>query len=110
MEYKEGDELGVIRCNHKYHKTCIDKWLETGGYNCPLCRCTIFNCEICLGSKYIYYDYTGTVIPLEHRGQFINRNATNGRYGIYAHDLEDLFIEEMMYDRTQKRLHLFISS
>ncbi|EME43848.1 hypothetical protein DOTSEDRAFT_44183 [Dothistroma septosporum NZE10] len=28
----------LIKCNHLYHKECIDQWLTTGRNSCPLCR------------------------------------------------------------------------
>lgn len=33
------------------------------------------------------------VTPPEERGMCLNRNRTNGRYGIWGHDIEDLYIE-----------------
>lgn len=27
-----------MTCRHAFHKTCVDKWLETGRNNCPACR------------------------------------------------------------------------
>lgn len=38
-DFKDGDECRVLRpkCNHMYHKTCIDLWL-TKDNHCPLCR------------------------------------------------------------------------
>lgn len=31
----------TTRCNHTFHKTCIQRWLDTGKTTCPLCRCTV---------------------------------------------------------------------
>ena len=36
-EYKEGDRLYVLACNHEYHKDCVKDWLVKQR-NCPLCR------------------------------------------------------------------------
>ncbi|KAH7550050.1 hypothetical protein ACOSP7_024835 [Xanthoceras sorbifolium] len=37
-EFKEGDECRVrSKCNHIYHKPCIDMWLLRHKH-CPLCR------------------------------------------------------------------------
>lgn len=33
------------------------------------------------------------ILAEEDRGSFINRNTTNGTYGIWGHDIGDLFIE-----------------
>ncbi|CAL1401876.1 unnamed protein product [Linum trigynum] len=39
---KEGDECGVVkRCEHMYHKPCIDRWLLHSD-RCPLCRLHIW--------------------------------------------------------------------
>jgi hypothetical protein len=105
-------KVGQLPCNHYFHRECMIKWLEeeNSGENCPLCRRKLYICSDCNGSKYIYYDFHGTVIPMEHRGHFLNRNTTNGRYGIWGHDLEDLVIEEMFYDKLAKRLTVFVGS
>jgi hypothetical protein len=39
-EYKRGDELRVMRCNHKFHVACLDKWLAINSA-CPLCRAPV---------------------------------------------------------------------
>ena len=36
-EYKEGDKLYVLPCNHEYHRDCVKDWLVKQR-NCPLCR------------------------------------------------------------------------
>jgi len=39
-EYKEGDNLMVLPCFHKYHDECITGWLKTQDF-CPVCRTKI---------------------------------------------------------------------
>ncbi|KAL8518345.1 hypothetical protein ACS0TY_009644 [Phlomoides rotata] len=34
----EGDEMRELRCDHLFHKVCLDRWLGYGHGTCPLCR------------------------------------------------------------------------
>ncbi|CAI9768058.1 unnamed protein product [Fraxinus pennsylvanica] len=34
----EGDEVKQLRCNHLYHRVCLDRWVGYGHRTCPLCR------------------------------------------------------------------------
>ena len=90
-----------LKCNHVYHDNCIKSWLKNAG-TCPMCRHNIFECNNCDGSGVIYYSFTGTVIPLEERGNILNRNHSNGIFGIHSYDLEDLVINDLTYDRKKK--------
>ncbi|KIJ54868.1 hypothetical protein M422DRAFT_42081 [Sphaerobolus stellatus SS14] len=36
--YEAEDSLRLLKCRHAYHQDCIDKWLEQGRNNCPVCR------------------------------------------------------------------------
>jgi hypothetical protein len=99
-----------LNCEHIFHKKCIEKWVDTKGDNCPLCRTSLYKCSICKGKKYISSYYKGIVIPIKERGYIMNRNYTNGIYGIYGHDLEDLCIKEMYYNKLRRRLYLDIVS
>ncbi|KAH6797894.1 hypothetical protein C2S52_022448 [Perilla frutescens var. hirtella] len=33
-----GDEIRELRCDHVFHRVCLDRWLEYGHVTCPLCR------------------------------------------------------------------------
>jgi len=35
---REEEARKLVRCEHLFHKICIDQWLTTGRNSCPLCR------------------------------------------------------------------------
>jgi hypothetical protein len=37
-DFKKGEELRVLPCNHKFHPDCVDPWLLNVSGTCPLCR------------------------------------------------------------------------
>lgn len=37
-DYEPEDDVRVLTCRHAFHKSCVDKWLQTGRNNCPACR------------------------------------------------------------------------
>ncbi|XP_028776640.1 E3 ubiquitin-protein ligase ZNRF4 [Neltuma alba] len=43
---KEKDETKVLPCFHRFHKLCVDKWLNKGHHKtCPLCRFSMVAAE-----------------------------------------------------------------
>ena len=98
-----------LKCGHIYHKYCINKWIDTTP-QCPMCRGNVFQCVTCNGQGIIYYTFTGIVVPIEERGLDLNRNYTNGIFGIHTYDIEDLLIKNLIYDRKKKRLFMDITA
>ncbi|KAL9252217.1 putative E3 ubiquitin-protein ligase HIP1 [Drosera capensis] len=39
-EYEEGVEMGRLRCEHRYHVGCIQKWLRLKNW-CPVCKALV---------------------------------------------------------------------
>ena len=107
-EYDSEEKPSRLKCGHIFHNSCITKWLKTSG-TCPICRNHIFICGKCDGIGIIYYSINTVVIPLEHRGNTLNRNPTDGIFGIHSHDLEDLVIEKLTYNRIDKKLYMIVS-
>uniref|UniRef100_A0A6N2MW72 RING-type domain-containing protein n=1 Tax=Salix viminalis TaxID=40686 RepID=A0A6N2MW72_SALVM len=35
---EEGEEITALRCDHLFHKVCLDRWLGFRRATCPLCR------------------------------------------------------------------------
>lgn len=107
--FDTGEILSSLKCEHIFHKQCIYRWLNKS-LSCPLCRYKIIECNDCDGLGKINYTYTGIVIPMDLRGNIINRNRTNGIFGIYGHDVDDLYIEKLYYNRLSKTLYMNIGS
>ena len=43
-DMEKGDEIRTLRCMHKFHKKCVDSWLERQNFDtllCPICESTI---------------------------------------------------------------------
>jgi len=38
--YNKDNIINVLKCGHKYHKDCIDDWINDNN-NCPLCRLSL---------------------------------------------------------------------
>ncbi|XP_054791166.1 RING-H2 finger protein ATL60-like [Prosopis cineraria] len=34
----EGDEIRVLRCEHVFHRLCLNQWIGFSNFTCPLCR------------------------------------------------------------------------
>ncbi len=99
------DNLKKTRCNHMFHKDCINEWVIPNSKNtCPLCRNNLYLCENNCVNGIIYKEYIGKVIPRHLRG-ISSRNITDGIFGIYGYDIEDLFIDEMLYNSVTKVLY-----
>lgn len=95
-----------LHCNHAFHKECIHQWVVSSSKTtCPLCRSDMVQCSVCNNTKRQEYIYVGTVIPPELRPE-LNRNTTEGRYGIYDYDYDDLIIEDMYYCKYSQHLYL----
>ena len=107
-ETTKDSEIIKLKCDHFFHKECIEKWVEKAG-TCPLCRYNIFLCDSCSGKGIVYYQYSGIVVPLEQRGSILNRNRSNGLFGIHSYDFEDLILKSMHYDNKNKKLFIEIS-
>lgn len=111
-----GDLYGKLICNHYFHIDCIQEWIKhqdkdwsnNRAKTCPMCRFPMKICDLCGNIGYIEYTYYGTVIPINIRGDNPLRNYTNGVYGIYGSDFDDLYLDGMFYDRIQKRLFLSV--
>ena len=43
MDVEKDNEIFKIKCNHVFHKDCLEKWLEEYNYLCPICRTELGN-------------------------------------------------------------------
>lgn len=101
-KYSSGKNQVTLNCNHIFYKDCITTWLNKST-TCPICRKGVINCDKCSGKGYITFDMYCAVIPPELR---TFKNLTDGLYGIYDFDVEDLIVRDIVYNGVQKRLYL----
>ncbi|KAK8691429.1 hypothetical protein V6N13_074940 [Hibiscus sabdariffa] len=38
----DDDEIRELRCDHLFHKVCLDRWIGYQGSTCPICRSPLF--------------------------------------------------------------------
>ena len=100
----------ILKCGHIFHENCIDRWVDSDGKNCPICRDNLYSCNSCNGYGFTILNYEGVVIPVNLRGNILNRNHTDGIFGIYGHDFENLFLKSLFFDRINRRLYIGIIS
>ncbi|CAN4114570.1 unnamed protein product [Withania somnifera] len=37
----DGEHVRKLDCKHVFHKVCLDGWLDTFNFNCPICRSSL---------------------------------------------------------------------
>lgn len=61
---EEDDEMRELRCNHLFHKVCLDRWLSLGhriSTTCPICRTTLTPAKLAAGNVHVLtFNYTFT--------------------------------------------------
>jgi hypothetical protein len=40
-EMEEGEVVSTLKCNHKYHKECVEEYLSHHSNKCPICRANV---------------------------------------------------------------------
>jgi len=109
-DYLEDPLAAKLSCGHIFHTDCVKSWIVKGnGKGCPLCRSKIRNCRTCEGRCYVESHEEFVVLPVEHRDAYMSRNRTDGMYGIFDYDFENLVIEELEYNSRNKMLHIMMT-
>ena len=44
-DYRNGDKIRKLNCNHYFHQKCIDPWVKKN-IQCPLCKQSVINAQI----------------------------------------------------------------
>jgi hypothetical protein len=106
---EEQKESCMLGCRHQFHRKCIEEWTKIKT-TCPLCRRELNECGLCNNTRKIPFTIHGPYIPYEYRQQGEGRIHTDGMYGIYDHDYEDLYISGLYYAKHSKVLHVQMSN
>lgn len=110
--YEEFENKSIVQlnCNHTFDLGCITNWTNTDNNTCPLCRQPIINCQTCSGSGFVTYTQRYKVVPMNLRGVDMFRNDTDGKYGIYQYDMENLLLDKIFYNSKLRLLSLQIDA
>ncbi len=94
--FEDDKEAVKLDCGHIMHVDCLNQWVSRENNTCPICRDYINKCNTCKGKLHIEKEFTKKVIPLEHRTGMA-RNTTDGTFGIYGIDFENIHINRIFY-------------
>ena len=90
----EGEEIIVLRCDHVFHKECLDRWVGFNNATCPLCRQSVGpRGDISeLGVEVLFFEF-GSIRSDDRDAWWLRwksnemskrcTNAQNSSYGLY---------------------------
>jgi len=99
------DEKITIQFTYPLSVEILSEYEQEGGFS----RLDLFR-YIYEEYKKIYYEEGEQVGDPGTYERLYNRKTSNGRYGIWGHYLEDLYLEFIRYDDKLKIVHLAIGS
>ncbi|XP_055961504.1 uncharacterized protein LOC126678548 [Mercurialis annua] len=79
-DYKDGEILKVLPCQHEFHSGCVDSWLTKWGTFCPICK---FDIKTVLLQESKPLDYHGCSIKL-HFKFAVDLNWTMRNYCLFG--------------------------
>ncbi|KAA3468192.1 RING-H2 finger protein ATL78-like [Gossypium australe] len=53
----EDDEIPELRCDHLFHKVCLDRWVGHRRTTCPVCRRSLTPRQLVSGMEVILFKY-----------------------------------------------------
>ncbi|XVF18209.1 hypothetical protein REPUB_Repub11eG0001800 [Reevesia pubescens] len=53
----EDDEIRELRCDHLFHKVCLDRWIGYRRSTCPICRTSLIPRRLVAGMEVILFNY-----------------------------------------------------
>ncbi|XVE98987.1 hypothetical protein REPUB_Repub03eG0157100 [Reevesia pubescens] len=53
----EDDEIRELRCDHLFHKVCLDRWIGYRRSTCPICRSCLIPRRLVAGMEVILFSY-----------------------------------------------------
>ncbi|KAE8704276.1 putative E3 ubiquitin-protein ligase XERICO [Hibiscus syriacus] len=53
----EDDEIRELRCDHLFHKVCLDRWIGYRRSTCPICRSSLTPRQLVSGMEVILFKY-----------------------------------------------------
>lgn len=53
----EDDEIRELRCDHLFHKVCLDRWVGYRRSTCPICRSSLIPRQLVSGMEVILFKY-----------------------------------------------------
>ncbi|XP_039015397.1 E3 ubiquitin-protein ligase RHA2B-like [Hibiscus syriacus] len=53
----EDDEIRELRCDHLFHKVCLDRWVGYRRSTCPICRTSLTPRQLVSGMEVILFKY-----------------------------------------------------
>ncbi|GLT68873.1 hypothetical protein SLA2020_410680 [Shorea laevis] len=74
-EIEEGEKVRRLKCNHTFHRDCLDEWLQQFWATCPLCRTKVLPDEIVANFRSQNEVYDGSDEDIMHMLTALHSNS-----------------------------------
>ncbi|CAH8498713.1 unnamed protein product [Schistosoma turkestanicum] len=85
QKFRSGVRLSALPCGHGFHEHCIRKWLDTGAFECPVCRWPAYAPHLRQQCQMIEQLISAVQNTIDFAKSSNNKNCNSNKHYSYVH-------------------------